>query len=115
MVMDSLVSLFQKLPSSQKALFLSVIAHNLTILARDTYVAGTDAVADPKRLKAFNELQHKLMGQLLAILLDEENRYPDDVFFAMVFDMATQSGLTAELNHSAKEAIDIIHNRPAGS
>jgi hypothetical protein len=65
--------------------FLANLAHRLTIVGRDTYDAY-DSVKDRMRLKAVNEAQHRVLGQLLKLLMGDEHRYPDDVFVDMLMD-----------------------------
>lgn len=66
--------------------FLVYLAHALTILARDTYEVGTEGVTNPSRLRRINELQHRVIGFLLALRRNEAGRYPDDVFVRMLLE-----------------------------
>lgn len=60
-------------------LFLSAVLVELTIFARDTYALDGVGVSDPIRLRAFNELSHKITSHLRKLLNDSPERYPDDV------------------------------------
>src|SRR5256885_16509032 len=75
---------YTSLSQHDKALFLAALAHDLTVAARDTYVPGTDAIANPMRLRAFNELLHRVSSHQRDILADAADRFPDDVFFEML-------------------------------
>jgi len=64
---------------------LARLAHRLTVMARETY--GDDGVAaDGKSLRAFNEAQHRILGQLLKLVTADERRYPDEVFANILVD-----------------------------
>lgn len=47
--------------------FLSLMAFELTILARDTYEVGRDGLTNPVRLRRINEVQHCITGQLFKL------------------------------------------------
>jgi hypothetical protein len=68
-----------------QALFLAKLADRLTLLARGTY-DDRYGVADPARLRAFNEAQNRILAQLLRILSTDEHRYPDDVLANILVD-----------------------------
>jgi hypothetical protein len=72
------------LSQHDKALFLAALAHDLTVAARDTYVPGTNAIVNPVRLRAFNELLHRIASHQRDILADAADRFPDDVFLEML-------------------------------
>ena len=44
------------------------VVHAVTIDARDTYIAGTLGIADPVRLRSFNELQHQIACRPMSVL-----------------------------------------------
>jgi hypothetical protein len=50
------------LSQSAKIMSLARLAHILTVCARSTYEAGTENVREPKVLRAYNELQHRVTG-----------------------------------------------------
>ncbi|WP_155931325.1 MULTISPECIES: hypothetical protein [Methylosinus] len=66
----------------------------LTILARGTYLAGTDDVVDPPRLRRFNELTHRIAGRQAAIDMDEATI---ESFFALVGASTDELGVSAAL------------------
>jgi hypothetical protein len=47
---------------------LARIAHTLTISARDTYEVGTENVLDPRTLRAYNELLHRVTSSVVSHL-----------------------------------------------
>src|SRR2546426_5580884 len=82
--------------------FLVHLAHVLTILARDTYEVGTEGVTNPSRLRRINELQHRVMGFLLALRRNEGGRYPDEVFVRMLLECPDDLGF----QHQLEETVD---------
>ncbi len=50
------------LSRSAQTELLARIAHELTICARDTYEVGTENVLEPRVLRAYNELLHRVTG-----------------------------------------------------
>ena len=97
MGLDKLTFLFSGLKAEKKTFVLINLASELTIWSRYTYAVGSEAVADPERLRLCNELQHRILGQLYKIFTDDEKRYPDDVFFKIIFEMAEHAGILSEL------------------
>jgi hypothetical protein len=64
----SLVQIYESLSPGEQAKALASWMHAATIDARDTYIPGTQGIADPVRLRGFNELQHRIAGQLQSVL-----------------------------------------------
>jgi hypothetical protein len=83
---DEMTLRFQQLPSSKQVSVLAAFGINLTIVARDTYVAGELGIHAPQRLRAINEIQHRLLGHLLALVTQADSRYPDDVLLSILLD-----------------------------
>ncbi|HEY4330293.1 MAG TPA: hypothetical protein VGN88_11200 [Phycisphaerae bacterium] len=86
MTVKALAQAFAALRPHDQAELLAGWGYALTIDARDTYIPGTQAVADPVRLRGFNEIEHRVCGQLRAILNSVEERYSDEGFFGMLVD-----------------------------
>lgn len=80
------IEIFSDLSNNEKAGFLAQLAWELTVAARETYRVGTDDLTNPKLLRSINELQHRILSQLSAILRNDSHRFPDDVFWQIVFD-----------------------------
>jgi len=45
-----------------------------------------DDVRAPDRLRAINEIQHRVFSHLRTVLTEGERRYPDDVFVGILLD-----------------------------
>ncbi len=100
MTAKALAHKFAALSPDEQAGLVARWSHLLTIDARDTYIPGTPGIADPVRLRGFNEMQHRLAGQLMALLAADDQRYADDVFFAMLVESAQElhaAGLRTDL------------------
>jgi hypothetical protein len=61
-------------------------AHALRVLARDTYEVGRDGLTDPSRLRGMNELQHRVLSFLMALMKDDAHRYPNDMFVRLILE-----------------------------
>ncbi len=94
---------FCNMTQTQQIVFLASYANRLTVAARDTYVAGEDAVADPCRLRRMNEIQHRVTGHLLHLLQSNPERYPDDVLMSIILDDSD-----SELMWAFKQALKTI-------
>jgi hypothetical protein len=87
MTVKSLAQKFSTMTSDEQAVLVARWLHLVTIDARDTYIPGTLGIADPVRLRGFNEFLHRISNQLLAILTGEQG-YPDDEFLEMLIEAA---------------------------
>ena len=68
---------------------ISVLAHfglELTIAARDTYVPGTEQVADAPRLRHANEMLHRVAAHIWHLSEGQTKRYPDDVLISIFWE-----------------------------
>lgn len=75
--------------AEQKAALLR-IANWLTLVGRDTY---TDPEGGLLRLRAVNEAQHRIIGQLEKLELSSSERYPDDTFAAILVEQFKAVGV----------------------
>jgi hypothetical protein len=48
-------------------------------------------------LRAFNEVLHTIAGQLLHLIDQDSNRYPDDVLIDALFELAQQGDCARDL------------------
>lgn len=80
------VETFSRYSSREKADFLLHFVHALTMLARDTYEGGRDGLTDPSRLRCIHELRHRVLSFLMALMKNDANRYPDDIFVRLILE-----------------------------
>jgi hypothetical protein len=78
--------LFAKLDAPAQLRLLARFGHELTIVARDTYDAGTDDVLEPQRLRRINEIQHRVFDHITKLLAGDTERYPDQVLISVFLD-----------------------------
>jgi hypothetical protein len=86
------------LPDAGKINFLSLLAHNLTVAARASYPGQVEETEVAERLRAFNEIQHTVTGQLLKLLANDARRYPDEDFINIISERARDAGCESDLN-----------------
>jgi hypothetical protein len=90
MDIGSAITFLQTLSQSEKTHVLARLCHDLTAIARDTYGDGR-GVQFPERLRAFNEIQHRMTGFLTSLLDGDINCCPDEsiatIFFGQREDM----------------------------
>jgi hypothetical protein len=86
MEIDEVRQRFRELVERQRIRVLAAFGHNLTIVARDTYVVGELAIHAPERLRAINEIQHRVLAHILALATEDTRRYPDDVLLSILLD-----------------------------
>ena len=90
MTINEIKSSFSALSTNEQERVLSVLAHQLTVYARDAYEEIGEGGEGAIKLRAFNEVLHNVTGQLAAMLRNNDKRYPDDVFIDIVFETAQE-------------------------
>ena len=82
-----LVDQFRSLPPAAQIETLIRLAYALTIVGRDTaYEPGSLELRHPQRLRALNEVQHRICGQVLALLASDSDRYSDDALASIILE-----------------------------
>jgi len=82
-----LVDQFRSLPPASQIEALVRLAYELTIVGRDTaYEPGSLDLRHPRRLRALNEVQHKITSHVVALLATDPGRYPDDVLASIILE-----------------------------
>jgi len=80
------VETFSRDASREKVDFLLHFVHALTMLARDTYERGRDGLTDPSRLRCLNELRHRVLNFLMALMKNDTNRHRDEMFVRLILE-----------------------------
>jgi hypothetical protein len=86
MGISNIVDDFRGLSSAAQIETLIRLAHELTIVGRDSYEVNSKELRHPHRLRCLNEAQHRVTSQALALLTDDPGRYPDDVLVSVILD-----------------------------
>lgn len=80
----------------QQVRYLSALLFELSISARGTYEVGTENLLEPKEMRCFNELFHRIAQQQLAIIEDDPNRRPNGEFFEYLALAASEVNVSTE-------------------
>jgi hypothetical protein len=89
--LSSFAGKFTKLRPDEQVRFLAYFAQMITIASRDSHEHGDDGGA--RRLRQWNELQHRILGNLTAMMVNSSERYPDSVLAKIAYAAATEDGL----------------------
>ena len=79
----------------------------LTIRARDTYDVGGDGLDNPERMRSYNEVQHRLLGFLAALLKGDPKRYPDDVLIRIILEHPRDAVLQQQMAEAFARALSL--------
>ena len=104
---DEFLNEYCQLTTSQKIAIIACLAKTITIYARGTYIPGTMDVAEPQKLREFNELEHKICNQMTGILFNDHDYPEDDIFLKMLFEFAKNLDCT----NGIFESINISLNK----
>ena len=61
------------LQRGQRAVFLSILAHNLTVVGRNSYQVQTEDLDQPRQLRLTNEILHRVTSCLRDALIGSES------------------------------------------
>jgi hypothetical protein len=109
---DEITRRYQSLSSETQARALLTFGHSLTVAARDTYEVQAAGVRALQRLSEINELQHRVFAQILALLMVDPHRYPDDVLVAMLL-RHNDDHLRAQSLRAFADALERATHEPA--
>lgn len=106
---QQLTDLFSRLRTDAESLsptaeteVLARIAFELTICARNTYEVGTENVLEPRVLRAYNELLHRVTGAVVSQMLAA-----DEYSFESILEMIRKFGA----QHNRVKEIEWVLNR----
>ena len=100
MTVEEAITVFSSYSVEEKEQFLAHLMYELTILARESYEVGRDGLTDPQRVRLLNEVQHRVSAFLWALLRNDSQRYPDDVFVRIILGFPDDSVLGRQLYES---------------
>ena len=98
MTVDEAISAFSSYSAEEKKEFIAQLSYELTVVARGCYEEGQDGLADARRLRRINEVQHRVCAFLWALLRDDPERYPDDVLIRIVLEQPDDELLRRDLS-----------------
>jgi hypothetical protein len=88
---------FVGMQPDQQQRVLALLALNVTVAARTAYPGQVEERLVAGKLRAFNEVLHTIAGQLLHLIDEDSNRYPDDVLIDALFELAQQGDCGRDL------------------
>ncbi len=94
---------FNAFNDAERLLLWTALAFELTIAARETYVPQSDSVAEPAKLRTYNELLHRLCSHMAALQRRREG-FSDEALEQVLFDIADHGGLTPQLERCVERA-----------
>jgi hypothetical protein len=104
MKLHELLDRYAAMTKRERMRFLARLLVESTMAGRDTYIAGTDDVADAPRLRALNEFQHRLATHLRNIVSGVRDRYPDEVICQIILQSAQELQLRELIQCALSEA-----------
>jgi hypothetical protein len=103
---------YSKIAKDEREVFLVRVIFELTLRARDAY-SGSPSAAISK-LRAMNEVQHRLSAHLMHLLDDRDERYPDGTLWEIVSEIAATGGCDHDLDVAFAAASSAIHAPASG-
>jgi hypothetical protein len=94
---DNIKAAFSSLSVERQTRLLALLALEWTVRARGAYPGQVDQREAGRQLRAFNEVEHTITGQLAHLVAGDAGRYPDDVLIDVLFEKAQQGGCAADL------------------
>jgi hypothetical protein len=91
------------LSHSARTILLARIAHQLTVSARSTYQPGTENITEPRALRAYNELMHRVTSSIRSHVEKTEGM-PLEAVLEMMRAFGTQYNRTGEIDWVLKTA-----------
>jgi hypothetical protein len=97
----------ESLSHSARTILLARIAHWLTVCARYTYEPGTENILEPRVLRAYNELMHRVTSSIRAHVEGDES-FPLEA----VLEMMREFGTTFNRSKDIEWALKMAQERP---
>jgi hypothetical protein len=106
----TLAKRLEELDRHAKASILMRLTYEMTLRARDTYEPGTMGVSDPGRLRAINEVMHRVTRRLLNLHQGNEDDWSEAEFWQALRELSQQGGCLDALVEAATSATVRTHN-----
>lgn len=75
---------FRQLSQLEQLAWLSQLVHLISMFARGTYEVGADGVLQPKELRRFNELLHRIATFMKKVARGDNEGMPDSDVFELI-------------------------------
>ena len=86
-----------------RTILLARIAHALTVCARSTYEPGTENILEPKVLRGYNELLHRVTASITQHVEGDE-KFPLEAILQMMREFGEHFNRVDEINWALKMA-----------
>ncbi len=97
-------------PQAKNA-FLAKMAFELTVRGRDTYEPGTSGVLNPSRLRALNEVMHRLTKRIFKRIGSGNDDRSETEFWQTLTEISDHGGCLADLMAAAETASSLIKSK----
>ena len=97
---------------AELAKFMALLLLEITVRACTTYEVGGTSLAAPGRMRQFNEVEHRLAGFLLRLLLGEELDVP--LLQESFREQAEAPDIGTDFQDATEWAAGILHRSSAG-
>jgi hypothetical protein len=94
-----------ELTADKKKQLLARFAFELTVVARATYLPGSEEVSAPRQLRAVNEIQHRVTSALVQSLGGGKD---ENWIWPVVADLAYAAGIASEVADAGSRALRSI-------
>ncbi len=104
--------MFSRLSTNDKIRFLSRFGWELTVVSRDADEPRTEESTFPSRLRAINEIQHRILSHLYSLASDCSERYPEDVLIAILLEAGEDPVLNEKVQRAFDQAAEFLEKHP---
>jgi hypothetical protein len=91
-----------------KGSFLAKVAYDLTVRARETYELGGHGITEPARLRAINEVMHRLTHRMLKISRGTDVDGSEGEFWQAISELSAQGGCLKDLIAATSAAASLL-------
>jgi hypothetical protein len=95
----------KSLSHAARTIILARIAYELTVCARSTYAFQSETVREPKVLRGYNELQHRVTASLLSHVTGEPGLSLEDVV-KLLQEFGIRVDRTDEVGRALESALE---------
>src|SRR5690348_7573044 len=106
---EQAITFFSSLNTAEQVRFLAHFSFHLTIAARDTYTVQGAGLTDPERMRAINEIQHRVCGHIVALLDNHQERYPDSTLVNILLEHGSVK-LRSDASWAFEQAIEKLRH-----
>jgi hypothetical protein len=112
-LLQEMQAAYRVLPAAAQCALLARLANELTVSIRGICSAQPQRVSSEagSAIGAINEMLHQITNQLMALLVGEQLRAPDDTLIAALAFWADQGGTARDLEWCFVQALDWAKRR----